>query len=59
MEDLKNLSRNKHLIGELKKDKNGEYRIVNGKRIGQIEEKTQGDIDCNMAINLWRMRNVT
>ena len=37
-------------IGELK----NKVRIVNGKEITQIEEKTQSDIDTNLAINRWR-----
>jgi len=38
-------------IGELLSDESGQYRIVNGKRIGQIEEKTQEDADLNRIIN--------
>lgn len=51
------LEENEHKISELKKDANGnDIRIVDGKEIKQIEEKTQKDIDLNRAINLWRMR---
>ena len=31
-------------------------RIVDGKKIVQIEEKTEADRRLNEAINLWRMR---
>lgn len=42
-------------ISELMVDENGrEFRIVNGKKIYQIEEKTQSDKDHNLSIN--RMR---
>lgn len=37
-------------IGELKNN----IRIVNGKEISQIKEKTQADRDINLAINRWR-----
>ena len=58
MIDLKELSKNEHKISKLKKDKNGNnIRVVNGKNIIQIEEKTQRDIDFNRAVNLWRMRD--
>ena len=54
--ELKKL-KEKHKISEVKKDKNGnDIRIVAGKEIKQIEEKTQADIDLNRRINLWRMR---
>lgn len=57
MKTLEELSKNEHKISELKKDKNGnDIRIVDGKEIKQIEEKTQEDIDLNRRINLWRMR---
>ena len=57
MKDLIELSKNEHKISELKKDANGnDIRIVAGKEIKQIEEKTQADIDLNRRINLWRMR---
>ena len=57
MIDLNELSKNEHKISELKKDANGnDIRIVDGKEIKQIEEKTQKDIDLNRSINLWRMR---
>ena len=32
-------------------------RIVDGKEIKQIEEKTEADRILNESINLWRMRN--
>lgn len=38
-------------IGELLTDENGEYRTINGKKIYQIKEKTQDDIDMNLIIN--------
>ena len=45
------------LISELEKDENGNcFRIVNGEKIIQIEEKTENDIELNIDINLWRMR---
>ena len=45
------------LISELEKDENGNcFRIVNGEKIIQIEEKTENDIALNRDINLWRMR---
>jgi hypothetical protein len=48
---------NEHKISDLKKNAAGnDIRIVDGKEIIQIEEKTQADIDLNCRINLWRMR---
>lgn len=38
-------------IGELLNDENGEYRMVNCKKIYQIKEKTQHDKDINLIIN--------
>lgn len=38
-------------IGELSIDDIGEYRTVNGKKVYQIEEKTQHDRDLNLVIN--------
>ncbi len=39
-------------IGELTTDENGrQYRMVDGKKIYQIEEKTQYDKDMNSIIN--------
>ena len=39
-------------ISELMIDENNrEYRIVNGKKIYQIEENSQSDIDKNLIIN--------
>jgi hypothetical protein len=55
---LEELSRNEHLISDLKKDENGnDIRFVDGKKIIQIEEKTEKDRELNRAINLWRMRS--
>ena len=57
-EQLNDLRRNEHLISELKQDENGnDIRIVNGKEIIQIKERTEEDRRLNAAINLWRMRN--
>ena len=42
----------KKKISELMIDEdNREYRIVNGKKIYQIEENSQSDIDKNLIIN--------
>ena len=38
-------------IGELLTDENGEYRMVNGKKIYQIKEENQHDKDMNLIIN--------
>lgn len=38
-------------IGELKSDESGNYRMINGKKSYQIEEKTQKDKDMNLIIN--------
>jgi len=58
MENLEELSKNKHLISDLQKDENGnDIRFVDGKKIIQIEEKTEKDRKLNEAINLWRMRS--
>ena len=55
---LEELSRNEHLISDLQKDENGnDIRFVDGKKIIQIEEKTEKDRELNRAINLWRMRS--
>ena len=57
-DQLNNLRRNEYLISELKQDENGnDIRIVNGKEIIQIKERTEEDRRLNSAINLWRMRN--
>jgi hypothetical protein len=57
-DQLNELRRNEHLISELQKDENGnDIRLVDGKKIIQIEEKTDEDRRMNNAINLWRMRN--
>lgn len=56
-QSLEELSRNKHLISELQKDEKGnDIRFVDGKKIIQIEEKTEKDKRLNEVINLWRMR---
>ena len=57
-EQLNELRRNEHLISDLQKDENGsDIRFVDGRKIIQIEEKTDEDRRMNNAINLWRMRN--
>jgi len=38
-------------IGDLLTDENGEYRMVNGKKIYQIKEETQHDKDINLIMN--------
>ena len=44
-------------IGEKQTDSNGRlYRMINGKVIYQIEEKTQADIEQNKMINRDRVR---
>lgn len=58
IDSLNELKRNEHLISELQKDENGnDIRFVDGRKIIQIEEKTDEDRRMNNAINLWRMRN--
>lgn len=58
VDSLNELRRNEYLISELQKDENGnDIRFVDGKKIIQIEEKTDEDRRMNNAINLWRMRN--
>jgi hypothetical protein len=58
MKNLEELSKNKHLISDLQKDENNNnIRFVDGKKIIQIEEKTEKDRKLNEAINLWRMRS--
>jgi hypothetical protein len=55
---LEELSRNEHLISDLQKNESGnDIRFVDGKKIIQIEEKTEKDRELNRAINLWRMRS--
>ena len=45
-------------ISEAYTDENNNLvRIVDGKKIVQIEEKTEADRRLNEAINLWRMRS--
>lgn len=38
-------------ISEMFLDEQGYYRIVNGQKVGQIEERSQNDIDMNLIIN--------
>lgn len=58
VDSLNELRRNEHLISELQKDEEGnDIRFVDGRKIIQIEEKTDEDRRLNNAINLWRMRN--
>jgi len=46
-----------HLISDpYKNENNNLVRIVDGKEIIQIEEKTEADRRLNESINLWRMR---
>lgn len=57
METIEQLKRNANLISELQRDENNRpFRVVNGEKIYQIEEKTFEDKMLNEAINLWRMR---
>ena len=57
-QSLEELKRNEHLISDLQKDESGnDIRIIDGKKIIQIEEKTEEDRRLNNAINLWRMRS--
>jgi len=57
-EQLNELRRNEHLISDLHTEEGGcQFRIVDGIKIYQIEEKTDEDRRMNNAINLWRMRN--
>lgn len=59
MKDLNELEKNKHLISELQKDKNGnDIRMVNDKNIIQAKEETEADREFNRMANLWRMRNI-
>lgn len=39
------------LIGELQSDENGNFRMVNGRKIYQIDEKTQQDKDLQLTMN--------
>ena len=39
------------IIGELQSDELGEFRIIKGKRVGQIEEKDERSQKINDAIN--------
>jgi hypothetical protein len=58
-EQLSELKVNENLISELQQDENGNnIRFIDGKKIIQIEEKTEEDRRMNNAINLWRMRNL-
>jgi hypothetical protein len=57
-QSLEELKRNEHLISDLQTEEGGcQFRIVDGKKIYQIEEKTDEDRILNNAINLWRMRS--
>lgn len=50
--DLDNVLPIDDLIGELSIDEDGrQYRMVNGKKIFQIEEETQREKDSNLVIN--------
>jgi len=42
------------LISELHFENGRGYRIVDGKKVYQIEEKTKGDEDLNLIINRYR-----
>ncbi len=42
-------------IGKIQFDEKGAFRIINDKKIYQIEEKTQRDIDMNLIINRYRI----
>lgn len=53
--DLDKELKNDHLIGNKFIEDGTEYRVVNGRKISQIEEKTQRDIDMNLIINRSRM----
>lgn len=58
--NFKELEKNANLIGELETDENGrQFRMVNGIKVFQIEEKTEADIRLNYNINLWRMRKLS
>lgn len=41
-------------IGELQQDKIGDYRIINGKKVYQLECKTPEDYDKQLTINRYR-----
>jgi len=57
-EQLNELRKNEHLISDLHTEEGGcQFRMVDGIKIYQIEEKTDEDRRMNNAINLWRMRN--
>lgn len=56
---MRNLNLDKKLpidefIGEKKKDKIGVYRIINGIKVYQLEEKDQKDIEMNIILNRLR-----
>lgn len=46
-------------IGKMKEDHRGKFRIINGKKIYQIEELSQGDRDMNLIINRVRASGMT
>ncbi len=47
------------MIGEKQKDQQGTFRMVNGKKIYQIEEKRLRDVRQNRVINLYRESGLT
>jgi len=46
-------------IGDLLTDENGNYRMINGKKSYQIEEKTPQDKDMNLIINRVKASGMT
>lgn len=48
---MKNENNKKKSIGPLQTDNHGEFRIIDGKRIGQIEKKDERSQRINDAIN--------
>jgi len=43
-------------LNDYEKDDKGYYVIIDGRKIYQVEEKTQADIDFNASCNAWRQR---
>lgn len=43
-------------LNNYEKDENGYFKIINGEKIYQIEEKTESDRKTNDAINSFRQR---
>lgn len=41
-------------LNDYEKDENGYFKMINGKKIYQIEEKTENDKRINEAIDEWR-----